>query len=360
MAKRLGIITLPLNYNYGGILQAVALYQFLTRHGFDVTLLNKKRFRPPWQLAMLSLLKVLPGQNLLGVRGRERQEQIHRPFIRQHIPQMTKTLRDRKSLARAAIDLNLDAVIVGSDQVWRNDYFNDIEFMNYFLDFVENDTPKIAYGASFGQSVWLNKSFTPQVARLLNRFESVSVREDDGLEICRHVFGRSDCRHVLDPTLLMDKLFYQNMVKLRVERPIKNLLLYVLDAPAKLNDIIQMVLKGMGPDTAVRRLSDGSDNKESVPEWLSAFMNADFVVTDSFHGMIFSIIFEKQFLAIPNPRRGESRFTSLAKQLNISNNMITSNTNMYNIELHIDYESINSNIIALRSQSEEFILSALK
>ena len=141
--------------------------------------------------------------------------------------------------------------------------------------------------------------------------------------------------HVLDPTMLMDKEFYINEIisKYDTSRVSKaELLTYVLDEEDEKKEIIDFVKENLQIDN-IHHLKGFNSLKTtySVPEWLASFSNADFVVTDSFHGMVFSIIFEKYFLVIGNEGRGMDRFVSLLTLLGLEDRLILNKSEL-NIE----------------------------
>lgn len=209
MVKRIGILTLPLSINFGGIMQAVALSQFLTAKGYEITLLDKRRPMSRLQRLAMFFLERIPFQNIKGIRRTSQTRKLHSGFIGRYITQRSPVLRTERALAHAVDRYDLDAVIVGSDQVWRMDYLQDDGYKEFFLSFVASpDIRRIAYAASFGTQEWPHADRTPAVSKLLERFHAISLREKSGVDLCSETFGVSSCEHVLDPTLLIDPQFY--------------------------------------------------------------------------------------------------------------------------------------------------------
>ena len=191
---RIGILTLPLHTNYGGILQAYALQTVLERMGHDVCLIEKKRqpLRLPLWKAPLSygkrIIKNLTGNPfpIFYEQKMNREE----PVVRQNTDKFIN-----KYIKRRIVDdfsdirgTDFDAIVVGSDQIWRPKYFQEIE--HAFLDFTEGwNIKRIAYAASFGTDEW---EYTPEqterCAKLLKRFDAVSVREKLGVSLCKEYF----------------------------------------------------------------------------------------------------------------------------------------------------------------------------
>lgn len=359
--KRVGLLTLRLHINYGGILQIAALYNFLAGRGWDVTLFRTGPDRPIWHRALSNVLQVLPFQNIRGIRSRHRAESAHNAFIDRYMPNKTRVLCRNDQLASEVERRDLDAFIVGSDQVWRRKYAFGSNFMNYFLDFVRDETRKISYAASFGQDRWNEHDLTPEVTRLLGRFDAVTVREQTGQDIVANTFGRDDSTLVLDPTLLMPATFYEAMLEPASRPTVPTLMKYVLDPVAELEVLERSALALLGEGSVSKGIYlENQERPATIPEWLRAFHDADFVLTDSFHGMAFSIIFRKQFVALVNTERGADRFISLAKQLGLEDRLITVGAGAELPLTPIDYDAVQQVLESRRDASCEVLLRALQ
>lgn len=367
MTKRIGLLTLPLHSNYGGIIQVAALYSVLESAGFQPFLLKKKTYRASWKNIVIGALERVPGQNLGNYRRQHLKFRKHAEFITSFMPSVSEGCSTPTDLGREVDRLGLDAVVVGSDQVWRLDYINDGYYDAYFLSFLNGSRATgVSYAASFGTDVWPDDAKSERVRELLGSFDAVSVREDSGQRLCREKFGRTDAVHVLDPTLLAPRSFHESVIeRLGAEGPKGGLFAYVLDqSPAKLQ-IIESVRVGRGIESALITEPEASlTNYVHLGEWLRRFRDADFVVTDSYHGMIFSIIFEKQFVAIGNNGRGLTRFTSLLKLLNLEDRLFTSEVrdqqfveNM--LRTDIDYVRVREHLTELRASSLNFLVNAV-
>src|SRR5690606_39067049 len=161
MNKKVGLLTLPLKDNYGGILQAVALYSYLERMGCKVTLIQKEVFYPFWKKVLVLALQWLPFQNYKNFRSTRINSKIHKPIIDSIITRKTDVAITRSDLERMAFEYKFDAVVVGSDQVWRPQYTDRIYYGAYFLDFLgEGQTRRISYAASFGLDYWSDRKST--------------------------------------------------------------------------------------------------------------------------------------------------------------------------------------------------------
>lgn len=362
MVKRVGILTLPLAINYGGIIQAVALSHYLTSRGYDVTLLDKRRPISRMERFALFLLERVPFQNIGGVRRVSQARKLHNRFIRRFIPARTPAFRSEAQLARAVTRRRLDAVIVGSDQVWRMDYLQDDGYREFFLSFVTSPTVRrIAYAASFGTGEWLHEDRTVTVRGLLSKFHAVSVREESGVALCKSALGVTDCEHVLDPTLLVDPAFYDQIAAPSRKGAGKTFLTYLLDAPDR-QPLLDAATHVLGADYSITSLQLKQREAIDLPNWLRSFMDADYVMTDSFHGTVFSIIFRKPFIAIANTGRGADRFLSLLNALGLSSRLISVNDADKIPELIADsiyYDDVHRKMFNLRNMSVNFLNKSL-
>jgi hypothetical protein len=270
-------------------------------------------------------------------------------------------------MTRAVAKHNLDAVIVGSDQVWRASYAPK-SFQNHFLDFVRPaDVRRIAYAASFGDDTWIYPDQTGAITKLLARFSAVSVREASGVVICAEVLGRPDTQLVLDPTLLISPDFWTSVVG--PARPAaskaggKTVATYILDNTRGAVRARDGILATLGPDYAVQASGiAGSHAVYDLPTWLGFFRDADFVATDSFHGTVFSIIFRKNFVSFVNKGRGADRFTTLLGMLGLSDRLIYPDEGQDGVHLTsepIDYGPVMERLREQREKSVRFLRSAL-
>lgn len=369
---KIGILTLPLFDNYGGILQAVALYNFLHNQGHEVVLINK---RPHLdnnivKKTIKDVLLKIPFHDFKNIKTNKRKAEtrdklaeFHKSFIIQEIPNISKNLYTKKDLEDFSNHEKFDGIIVGSDQVWRKEYINDEYYKSYFLDFVNDKTKKIAYAASFGKDYWEGKNDLEDISKYLKDFNAISTREVSGISICKNSFSANNIKHVLDPTILIEREFYSSIIsKYNVSNINKNgLLTYVLDEAKEKKEIIEFIQK----NTSTEKINHlkGFKNKNTIytiPQWIASFAHADIVVTDSFHGMLFSIIFEKNFFVIGNQQRGLDRFLSFLNIIKLQDRLVFNLEDLKNKKLNnIDYESVNSIIKENRKLSSNFLMDSL-
>lgn len=365
---RVAILTLPLHTNYGGILQCYALQTVLQRMGHDVKVLTKLPYGISYYwIYPLAVCKRIIKRYILGKDVdilRAPHEIIRKNtdrFIREYIKKYN--FRNWNS----EMSKKFDAIIVGSDQIWRPEYFQPIEYA--FLSFLGNSKiRRISYAASFGvEECEFTEEQLKICSSLLKKFDAVSVREYTGIEFCNKNFG-VDALQMLDPTLLLIAEDYRTLINKTVTKPPKgNMLVYIIDKTDEKVDLVNKIAKnrGMMPfwlDSPSEQNNDIPLKKQvkmSVEQWLRSFDEAEFVFTDSFHGCIFSMIFRKQFLAISNKGRGNTRFNSLLGMFSLTDRLI--NSDNYDEILHgsmnceINYEKIFADIEKQRLYSLDFL-----
>lgn len=308
---RIGIITQPLGYNYGGILQNYALQQVLLRLGHSPKTIDyfpAKKWGERIKHIVWSYLHLRkPNKWYLPLKRHDTAKQ----FIRQNI---ARTHIVRRYRANTVKRYRFDAIIAGSDQIWRPKY-NAFLFDMYF-DFAKSlSVKKIVYGASFGTEAWEYDSQREEKCRaLIHTADAVSVREKSGIALCRTHFG-IDPRWVLDPTLLLEAGDYENICSRVPHFQDGYIAAYLLDMDEQIVKRIESI--GSSLNLPMRMCSAGEVMELSIEKWLALFRDAEYIITDSFHGTVFSIIFKKPFIAIGNKARGMSRFQSLLEQFGL-------------------------------------------
>lgn len=328
---RIGIYTQKLENNYGGILQNYALQYVLKSLGHTpITFDYRPRTNYFWYIlsqAKNVFLRLLGKKRKIHKykKGTERSVYTQR-FIRNNI----KTSW-RMQFLNPLIPylLRIDCALTGSDQVWRPSY----NILSYaYLHFVTNRRiPKVAYAASFGVDTWeYSKVATQQCQEWIKCFKAVSVREDSGIALCKN-YLHVDAIHVLDPTMLLTRDIYEALcvgIKPLCEKPF--LAAYVLDLDEDKERIIVNIAKRKGLSCMI--FSAEKNISLTVEQWLSIYRDADYVVTDSFHGTVFSIIFRKSFNTIINHDRGSSRFDSLLSIFDLRSRLVDESEGLFNLE----------------------------
>lgn len=368
---KIGVLTLPLHTNYGGILQAYALQTVLERMGHEVYLIEKRRksLKLPLWKAPLSYGKRIV-KNLTGHPFPIFYEQkINREtqIIRQNTDKFISKYIKRK-IVNDYYDIqenDFDAIVVGSDQIWRPKYFHEIE--HAYLDFTEGwNIRRIAYAPSFGTDEW---EYTPKQTErcciLIKDFNAVSVRESSGVNLCREYLG-INAIHVLDPTMLLCKNDYIKLFE-NAKTPQSNgtFLCYILDETQETTDLINKIAKER--DLQPFRVNSKVENisaplkeriQPPIEQWLRGFYDAELVITDSFHACVFSILFQKPFIMMGNINRGLSRFSSLICMLGLEDKLIMDN-HMYKVFTDIDWNKVLSVLITKKNSAITFLSNKL-
>ncbi len=379
---KIGILTQPLHNNYGGLLQAYALQTTLKKMGHEPWIVRRVIGKRPFIRKIASSLKYLVLKYILNKRN------LHSPFKKQimisedekrivstftsvfvekYIHPKTDLIDNNRDLKKL-IKQGFDAFIVGSDQVWRLIYSPYMP--NYFLDFLGNNKKikRLAYAASFGLDKWHFPYFlTKKTKRLAKRFNAISVREESAVKLCQEYLNVK-AQHLVDPTLLLKKEEYLKIVKNENEpKSPGNLFIYILDKSEEKEKWISMISKelGMMPFSVMPSNKLSAENKEEinncifppVTKWLKGFEDAAIVVTDSFHGCIFSILFNIPFIAFANSKRGSTRFISLLKMFDLSDRLI-SDGDLFNLDRllkPVNWDEVNLKLENERKKSFYFL-----
>ena len=349
---RIGIVTQPLNDNYGGILQNWALHQVLHEMGHNPITLDVYLKYPKWRYILSYFLT-----SLLNFGGAKRNYpvkpingRIASKFTADFISTINLTKPLNKYSTRVIKNNKIDALIVGSDQVWRPKYNPNIYDM--YLDFAKNiRCTKIAYAASFGVDEWeYSEEERDKCQELIKQFNAVSVREESGVNLCKKHLN-IDADIVLDPTLLLKKDKYADICSNIPRAKESFIAVYCLD----LKDEVMRIIERQYGGKKIIVFSAHGNNTLTVPQWLSMFRDAEEVITDSFHGTVFSIIFNKQFINIPNESRGSSRLETLYNLIGIHRD-----THKLNLSPQpIDYFLVNATIDKLAQLSKTFLINNL-
>lgn len=374
---RVGILTLKLRSNYGGLLQAYALQKALDSLGHEVHVIrhdglknrNAKQIISGWVPGFLPV-KLRNGEWCLLATRRRAHRAVAKnmeAFVENHI-RLTKKKYHNGNL----VDLNkagFDAIIVGSDQIWRPEYAGDIRAC--FLNFIQGEKIcRLAYAASFGASEWEYTDVeTSECAQLLASFRAVSVRERNAIAWCERKLN-SDAQLVVDPTILLGSAHYEKFITNSKNEPY--LCTYILDPTQEFDQKINDHISGRGlhrisPMPKCQYVDVGDADLAqciypTMEHWLSTFYHADKVITDSFHGTVFSVLFNKPFLSICNEKRGASRFQSFLGELGLTDCLVGS-VDEFSAKVEnfpaIDWPTVNRKLEDWRQRSFSFLQSNL-
>lgn len=353
---KIGILTQPLESNYGGILQNFALQVVLRKLGHDpVTLRTGKHSIKNWCIGTVKIAI----KKIIGRKTKfkpypaiyEKRKAGIEEFIRTHIKCTSKINWYDKDL----IDrYSLDALVVGSDKVWA---FWQIEDM--FFDFAkECDILKFAYAASFGTNKWvIDEQKTARCRELVQSFSGVSVREHSGVKLCKENLGIK-AQWVLDPTMLLYDYEYFDLCKNVLPQKGPFLFAYILDLNKEKKQFIHAIAEREHLEPIIVRAESKVSADDTVEKWLALYRDADFVITDSFHGTIFSILFHKTFVSLINQERGADRFESLRLLFNLEKNICDRIPPIEQVP-KVNWNLVDDLLAKKRIESMEFIKKSL-
>lgn len=368
---KIGILTVPFNNNYGGFLQAFALMKVLKDLGYQPYMIMRRHdlygynIVTKTKIIIKGLLKAFkykefhillhPFESHYFIQGKA----MHQ-FVNRYIKPQTSYFYSWSTLEKK-LKNRFDAIIVGSDQIWRPIYVPGIE--NYFLSFAKEwNVHRIAYSASFGTAEpEYTKEDIKECGNLLSLFDTISVREQGAL----HVFNRfgwnaDNIKIVLDPTLLLDRIDYESVIY-PIEQDKPYLFAYVLDKTFDKDTAIQEICKSHNLiQKTIANIQDENTSLPSIEDWLGLIKNAHYTITDSFHGMVFSIIFHIPFVVVVNKQRGADRFESLLNKLNLNDRLSYTPSEIHEKILKpIDWKDVDSLLQKYRKESMDFLRNSL-
>lgn len=354
--KKIAIVTMNHGYNYGNKLQNYAVKKMYENLGYDVETI---RFQP------LNNNKVINKKNLIEriekkvrniiYKKREENRLIKFSVFNQKFLKMTDTKYTTENYKEIDTD-SYDLFSVGSDQVW-NSYFWDFSSF-YLLDFVDDSNKKVSYAASFGVDD-INPIYKEKFKEYLNQFRNISVRELQGKEIIKDLLNK-DVPVVLDPTLMISKSDWINFsIKPKNFTSKKYIFTYFLgEVNKERKNAIRKFAKKRNLE--IITLNDISSKYYDCDpnEMIFLIRNAEYILTDSFHACVFSIIFEKNFYIfdrVSNGKNMNSRIETLLSSLEIHK----MGEKDLNIDCNYNYEKINSNLEKLKDESYKYLYNVL-
>lgn len=351
-SNKVGIVGYWYATNYGSVMTYYALYKAIEKMGYEPILIDE----------------VEKENDPAG------EDSFPRVFIKKYCNVSESVRWDE---VKKLNDL-CDTFVVGSDQVWTQGALRITRGM-FFLNFADATKRKIAYASSFGTDRFMPfRSRDEEIRGYLRQFDKISIREDHGREVMKkRYFFDSD--QVFDPTFLLDRDDYSELAEVsQVDTSGKYILAYILDpTPDKEKAIsmlekeleipVKLVLDGRYGtfDSNVAKLTVFGDSV--VPgvtewDWFKLFRDAEYVITDSHHGMALAILYGKMFIAYANHSRGYERFTSLLSLLGIQKRLIGSSADITGMMIRgrINYRAVEKRIENEKNYSSDWLLDGLK
>lgn len=355
---KIGILTQHFLLNYGGIIQNFALQQVLVKLGHaPLTFEHDTCYsRTRWLLRTVKHILRMRSFRNLPVYPIYKGRIGNKNFIK-FVLRNIRSVPVKDFVPSLTAQYGIDAYVVGSDQVWRPAFNLGPRLGNMFLDFADDKVKKFSYAASFGCKEWeYTKEQEKACSKLARRFDAISVREASAVDLCKNHFG-VDASLVLDPTLLLDKEDYGKVCH-DVPKKEKHIFVYSLVVSEGVLAVAEKVAEAMGLSIIVKQAGRKVKKEDTIEDWFAEFRDADYVVTDSFHGMVFSIIFNKPFSIVMNPSGGNDRYLSLLSQLGLMERIVSDE--LQPVFSAIDWSDVNHRLTELRKASFEFLKTNLK
>lgn len=366
--KSVGIITLHRTTNYGSVLQAYALQEKIRSLGYETKIIDYR----PSRYTMFSMLKGLKNKTELLKKN---------PFARTAVriiifPSYILRFKTFKKFVNKYMDLTEESYIeekdfvdkmpifdiycTGSDQVWNSEWNGKID-RPLFLSFAPEGSKKIAYAASFGKDR-LESWEIEETKELLKRYSNITVRENSGMKILNEL-GVKNSLCVLDPTLLMNSDDWKGVASKKFADE-NYILVYNLNRNKKIHDYAEKLSRKTGLKIKYITYQAHDFYKKgkmycNIPleDYLALIANAKYVVTDSFHGVAFSINFNRNFMVI-YPEKFNARLKSILEITGLTRR-VTDGNDLKLLEDSIDYKKVNSIIDGEREKSMKFLRGAL-
>ncbi|MEH1965700.1 polysaccharide pyruvyl transferase family protein [Nostoc sp.] len=368
---KIGILTFHHVDNYGATLQAYALWNFLNSQGYDVEIIDYRPLKIAWiyfrPLLPIKRVKFSINESKKEIKKIRFNEKYliyisrawkMRRFLLSNIKLSNRTVYDKKALKY--YHDKYDLIVCGSDQIWCLDSFRGYN-SSFFLDFVNNKTTrKISYAASFGNTIKLG-NYHKEISTLINQFQSISVRDSNSLKIISNECNKEAVK-VLDPTFLIKYDALKSLPKTQDEY----LLLYIqADIEPEEENFIKLLAK----EKNLTIISVGKYNPlaqinleaASPKEWIGLYSQASYIVTNTYHGAVFSIIFKKLFnVFVPNDK--SNKVTDLLNDLGLANRIFSDKLKsqiLNNQIFDIDYEAVSEILESKIIESKNYLVEAI-
>ncbi|MDZ8183484.1 MAG: polysaccharide pyruvyl transferase family protein [Nostoc sp. ChiSLP02] len=351
---KIGILTFHHVNNYGATLQACALWTFLNSLGYDVEIIDYRPFKIVWKYFRPLIPLKQPKKILVNVPRAWKM----RRFLVSHVKLSKKKFYDKKGLDYYRD--KYDVVVCGSDQIWCLDSFRGFDSA-FFLDFVSNQTTrKISYAASFGNTVKLG-IYHETICNLIEQFETILVRDTNSFNLINNECNQKAIK-VLDPTFLIQ----YDRIKTSPKIQGKYILLYI---HAQIKPEEEEFIKSLAKSENLtivsvdqpKEIAQINLESASPQEWVGLFSEASYIVTNTYHGTIFSIIFQKPFNVLVRSDK-QNKVTDLLRDLNLENRIFSLNQKgqpLHKEIFDIDYDSVSKILEFRRLESKKYLLQAI-
>ncbi len=360
---KVDIITLHYINHYGSLLQTYATCKAFERMGVEAEVIDYIRPNADEKLQMQAALaaKNYKRRSIKGVlfellkriENKKRKDFSDR-FINKYVT-MTRRYKNYDDLKNNPPIA--DIYCTGSDQTWNSDYNGGL-LPAYFLDFAPEGKKRIGYSVSIGMPEFPEAEYE-QTKSYIHKYNAISVRENSALKLIQEM-GYRNVTHILDPTLVLDKEDWEPLISSRLIKD-KYILIYKLNTIPEIEQFAERLAKQTG--YRIVRMSYYLNHfkykgkmiySPEVEEFLSLISNAEYVITDSFHCLAFSINFEKEFFAF-YPGQYSSRLRSLIELIDTKDRVVINLDNMINLNEKINYVEVKKIIDKERQKAIGFL-----
>lgn len=361
---KIGIFTFHRATNYGAILQAYGLVSYLKKQGHDVKVIDYKPEEMGILYAPISVPTLYRKLRRIALNiymiptlpARAKKRDMFWRYTESHLPLTAKVHKEE--------DLPvLDAIIVGSDQVWSTKFTGGVDKF-YWGQFDKKTARLISYAGSAAED--MDGSFyNTEYAELLNSFDAISVREDELKDYLTKALPQKEIYKVLDPTLLAGREVFEELVKTEKDSIEPYILIYqvIREKDDDIQQYARQIAEKLG--CAIYEIKKSqlfitkNGKTKAIPGlinpsgFVNYFKNAQYVITTSFHGTAFSLLFNRPFDVVSVSPEVDSRASDLLQQLNLKEKMVTLPDGLFDVE--VDWEAVNERLNQLRIPSMKFI-----
>lgn len=342
---KIGLITYHYSQNYGAVMQTYATCRILKELGHDVEIINIRQL----EKRKLRHIVFIPKYRKFN------------SFMNRFYSHQTSIIHDVQELRERSFDYN--CLLVGSDQVW-NPMISLDRCMAYFLDFGNSNMKRVSYASSLGISEWPveKKYLLKDIARALYNFNAISVREKTGQQLLKNIFNL-DAQLVVDPTMLHSD--YSEIVN-KVSNT-NNIVCYLLNRTGEQLKASRFISKQLNKNAQILTSVYPVCGFEyvyppSIEEWIEYIAGANLVITDSFHGVVFSLLYKRNFVVFAVNNGKNSRLVDLLELVGLKNRYFTSfeelkKSNIYNCD--VDYSQVAPIIERERKSSITYLINSL-
>lgn len=350
------IITIHHIHNFGSIFQAYALYRFLSNNGYNVEIIN---YQPSYYKFGRNRIKTTIA-NILNFKYLIKRNHKFEKFIKQYEHLSDIRFSNIEELEKYYYGSN-NIFIVGGDQLW-NTYHPCGKDKSYKLTFVQTDK-KVAYGTSMGRVDYSDVELQ-QLADDIKDFYRIMLREQSTVDLLKR-WTQVPISHVIDPVGLLDLSDFE---KLAIAPSISGAyaVMYLADSSLLLDEAIRILSNELGLKIVhicgfrKKCYCDYLEKDIGPQEILGYIINADFVLSASFHATMFSLLFNKQFASILPCEKTNTRITDILEYVGLQNRIISSETDLYRLKESIDFSESNAILKKFTETSKEYLLSSLE